>query len=500
MDFKPSPYQQAVRDFVSEGTGSAIIDAVAGSGKTTTIVGALELIPTEKSVLFLAFNKKIAEELQARVPKHVLAATFHSVAFKAYSRWFGAKVNVDANKCRQILRDRFSPAEQETYGAFVLRLVSVAKAAGVGILVPDTADSWQALADHYDISLDSEEADQLEGLKLASALLADSNYEAKECGWVDFDDMLYCSLLFGCALQPYDWVFVDESQDTNDVQRALLRRMLKPGGRLVAVGDPRQAIYGFRGAGADSMDQIRKDFSCRVLPLSISYRCAQSVVREAQPIVAHIEASPTAPEGEVIHGARLHPEGFTIGDSDDSSDFKATDAILCRNTAPLVSLAYSLIGRGVGCTVLGREIGAGLTALVTKLKAKGVDQLLLKLERFTERECASALAKGQEYKAEQARDKQACILAVVGSLDENHRTVPAVIASIERLFSDNRKGILTLATCHKSKGLEWNRVFIYRPELFPSKYARQEWQQLQEKNLLYVAITRAQKTLVYLNK
>jgi len=58
--FEPSPYQKAIFDFVATGTGSAVIEAVAGSGKTTTIVESLNLIPKTKQVLFLAFNKAIA--------------------------------------------------------------------------------------------------------------------------------------------------------------------------------------------------------------------------------------------------------------------------------------------------------------------------------------------------------------------------------------------------------------------------------------------------------
>ena len=67
MTFKASAYQQAIFQFITYGNGNAVIDAVAGSGKSTTIVNALKLIPQNKSVLFLAFNKAIVEELKLKV-------------------------------------------------------------------------------------------------------------------------------------------------------------------------------------------------------------------------------------------------------------------------------------------------------------------------------------------------------------------------------------------------------------------------------------------------
>jgi len=68
--FTPSPYQQGIYDFITKGTGNAVVSAVAGSGKTTTLINALNLIPSELNVLFLAFNKSIAKELAERVPKN----------------------------------------------------------------------------------------------------------------------------------------------------------------------------------------------------------------------------------------------------------------------------------------------------------------------------------------------------------------------------------------------------------------------------------------------
>jgi len=64
MKFKPSKYQRVVYQFIKSCKGNAVVEAVAGSGKSTTIVNAIDIIPEDKKILFLAFNKSIVTELQ----------------------------------------------------------------------------------------------------------------------------------------------------------------------------------------------------------------------------------------------------------------------------------------------------------------------------------------------------------------------------------------------------------------------------------------------------
>lgn len=197
-----------------------------------------------------------------------------------------------------------------------------------------------------------------------------------------------------------------------------------------------------------------------------------------------IQASPFAPDGSVLTLPTYGP-----------SDFPAHSAILCRNTAPLVSFAFQLIRRNVGCRVLGREIGQGLVTLVNKLKAKDLDELGVKLGMYRQRETAKFLAKGDEQSADAVNDRVTCIelfLTVSDSLDD-------LSSRITKLFDDSTSSLLTLSTVHKAKGLEWPLVFILdKPKLMPSPWARQPWQREQEVNLIYVAITRAQLDLRYI--
>ena len=483
-----SPYQEAFFDALTTTTDSIMLVAVAGAGKSTTIVEGVKRLPTSKSVTFLAFNKAIATELEPRMPAHAKAKTFHSVGFSAWARAQGGfgKVKVDANKTRKVMRNVMSDKEQEILGAYVAKLVGHAKSAGVGKLMPMTAESFMRLADHHGLYIDRQNGfgDQAEAIALMRAMEVLTASNAR-LNLIDFDDMLYLPLLHDVAFFRNDVVFIDEAQDTNAVQIALLKRMVKRGGRVIAVGDPAQAIYGFRGADADAVDNIKGAFGMIELPLTVSYRCARAVIAEAQRLVSHIEPSDTAPEGSV-----------TVWDQEAAPVFEAADAILCRTVAPLFAQAYRMIAAGQGCRILGREIGEGLVTLIKRMEARDIDGLEARLDRFLARETEKLMARDQDSAAEALSDRVSCITTTINNLPEGNRTVGALVDRIRGMFESNGP-VTTLATVHKAKGLEWNRVYILNPELMPHPMARRPWEQQQETHIQYVAITRAKRELVY---
>lgn len=491
MTFVPSQAQQDIFDFLQYGKGSAVIKAVAGAGKTTTLIEALKRLPAKKpngrdmSILMLAYNKAIAGELAERVPAHVSAKTFHSLGLGALAKHFGKGIfkKIDDKKVSKLCERELDFVQHQMYASFVCKAVDLAKQQGIGVLVEDTPAEWDQIVEHYGIEqeLEDDQADVQQGVTVARNILQLSNKHAADS--IDYGDMVYLPLILGLKLWGNDLVFVDEAQDLNPTRRAMARKALAPGGRAVFVGDPKQSIYGFSGASHDSIDRIKEDFNCIELPLTISYRCPQAVVRKAQEIVPYIQAHPDAPEGVVRQAAN-------------KEQFQPTDAILCRNTAPLVTFAYKLLGRGVACRILGREIGKGLINLVKKMKARDVPGLLARLEAWRDREIELAIAKGQDNKAQNIEDRAAAITVIAENLPEDHYTVVALIQTIENLFDEQQMGILTLCTVHKSKGLEFPRVFILQPELMPSKWARKAWEQTQEMNIKYVAFTRAQKELI----
>lgn len=458
-----------------DGKRNAIVEAVAGSGKSTTLVQVVRLLPTGTTSIFLAFNKPIAEELKSR---GVNGRTFHSLVFSIVMRHKGQQ-DVAKNKLRGLIDMNLTGYEQKLYGSFVQKLVSLGRNAGIGCLEADTPDAWLALADHHDIELDNDDAKIERALQLASQLL-EACYLSP---LVDFDDMMYIAVRDGLKLPKFDFVLVDEAQDTNAIQRAIVRKIMHPASRLMAVGDPAQAIYGFRGADSNSLQVLADEFDCIKLPLTVSYRCPTRVVEYARQYVSHIEAAPNAPEGAVED----------LQDKWDAKTFQRGDLIVCRRTRPLVSLAYRLIKMRVPACIMGKEIGEGLAKLINRMNPKGIEGLETKIRAWAERESEKALAKKEEAKAEAIFDKRDAILTLIDGMEEKERTVPALLRTIETMFSDKGAAV-TLASIHKSKGLEAPRVFWLNSSV-QSSWARQPWQLQQETNLCYVAVTRAKEKL-----
>ena len=175
------------------------------------------------------------------------------------------------------------------------------------------------------------------------------------------------------------------------------------------------------------------------------------------------------------------------------------DAILCRNTAPLIEVAYKLIRSGRAAKVEGRAIGDGLIALARRWKATTIPVLLQRLELYEEREVQKALSKGNDAKVEEVQDRCATLKEICASCqDRGLTTVKDVTDSIQNLFADGAADCVILATYHRSKGREWPRVYLYEHSTrCPSRAARQPWQLEQEDNLAYVAVTRAQEELIW---
>lgn len=496
MAFTYSQYQLDVFDFTLNGQGNGIIKAVAGGAKSTTIVECykrlIERNPNLR-ILFLAFNADIVKELKA---KGVNAKTFNSLGFWPTANYKGEK-QATLNKLQKLCDDNLSAQDDELYSAFVRKLVGLGRQSGLGCLVQNSADEWQKIIDHHDMQLESLDATYERAIELAGKLLE----VCFESSMFDFDDMLYTPVRARLRMDKYDFIFIDEQQDTNAIQLELISMVMHETTRLIGVGDENQSIYGFRGAQADSMELFRARFNCKVLPLSVSYRCSQAVVDYAKQWCPQIEAAPNAPKGSV-----------EILEKWNASTFKAGDLVVCRTTAPLVDLAYKLLRAKVPMRVLGRDIGQGMRSLVNKLKAKGIDQLQMKLDKWLTRETEKAKAKKDDSKVQSVNDKAMAINVLIDSLPETERTIPGLLAVIDNLFGGvNTKDTpesklqdainrVRLATIHKAKGLEVHErhhvCYWLERSKCPSKWAKQDWQQVQERNLCLVASSRAKDKLV----
>lgn len=497
--FIPSPQQQAIFDWTAYKRGSAVVEAVAGAGKTTTLVKLLSL--TKGTVAFMAYNTKIVVDIKAKVDplglgNRIRCGTVHSFGNSAIWRAF-PNTTTDGKKLQKLLANRLRDAVPEEMDDFLVAAVSMAKQVGIGALTRIEDDqAWSDMFDHHDLMdnlPDGNEYDFRECVAVAKMLLK-ASWDATP-SVIDFDDMIYETVRRGLRVWQNDWVLLDEAQDTNPTRRALAKMMLKPNGRLVAVGDPRQAIYGFTGADADALGLIEREFNTTNLPLTVTYRCPKAVVKVAHRWVQHIQAADSAPEGDTAH---IVEQEFW---QKVASRLSKTDAILCRNTRPLVKLAYQLIRTGIGCRIEGRSIGDGLLALTSRWRrVSSVGEFLVKLEDWMQKEVAKATAVGNESRAETIEDQYGCIVEISSGLgQDDHLNV--LRSKIESLFGDTPAGVsprvLTLSTIHRSKGREWPCVVWWGAEQYsPSKWARQTWQLGQEDNLCYVAATRAQKELI----
>lgn len=494
IEIVPSAYQQALYDFVQNGAGSVVVVSVAGSGKTTSIVQALSYIPFMESVHVLAFNTEIANVFKLKIPRtmrNVTSSTFHSVGYRALCDHFGMKrLEPNGRKLQALVRERLkSFEERRRYEAFICRLVDLAKGHGIGALVPDELGEWEALVIHHDLTLDDPRAKEQKAIEYARELLEWSTEAAEKNYQTDFSDQLYLTVKWDLPVDRKDWVFVDEAQDTNPIRRAIIAKVLLPDGRLVAVGDPCQSIYGFTGASVDAIDLIKARWDCIELPLSVCYRCPTTVIKQAQTLVPYIEAAPQAAEGAVLH----------LSEREGLARLTGADAVLCRNNAPLVDLAYTCITKGIPCQILGRDIGKGLQSLVDKMQAPDVDELIQRLGAYRAREMTRLLEADQHGRAQAVDDRVQSLYTLIDNLGETDRTLPGLAGALDRLFSDQIEAKLTLSTVHKAKGKEWPQVAILKPELMPAPWAESDWEQEQERNIQYVAWTRAGAVLMFLH-
>jgi DNA helicase-2/ATP-dependent DNA helicase PcrA len=490
--FVPSPAQQDYFDWVETGTGNCIIEAVAGAGKTTTILHGVAKM--EGRVWFGVYNKKMADEIKDKVARSkelcdregLYVSTFHSAGLSAlrfaYRNQY--RLEVDAKKVKNIVRRTAGVSEElMLLAGSVPDIVSMAKNRGIGPCIPDTDENWMNMIIQFNLGQGlPEEYDEGTLISYCRQVLEESNATLDV---IDFDDMVYLPLALNLTTLKHDWVIVDEAQDTNPTRRALAQRLLAPGGRFVAVGDPCQAIFGFTGADNDSLQQLGETFDCVTLPLTVTYRCPKAVVRVARQVVSHITAHESAPMG---HYNRVDVEEFKADIRElDPSDYGQT-AILCRLNAPLVSMCFDFIRRDIPARIEGRDVGEGLVKLCQRFNVAKLDGLEEKLETFYEKQMKKAQDKDDDNWMARIEDEQQTMKVLIeNTRAKGQHTVAALVNVIKSLFSDDvsKGGILTLCSAHRSKGLEWNRVYLFgRNRYMPNKWAVKDWEIEQEHNLV----------------
>lgn len=527
--FKPSAEQQAYFDWIKESWGSALVEAVAGSGKTTTLVQGLQYM--EGSIFFGAYGKDAATDIQTKARKAkvdrqgIRMSTMHSAGFGAFRQAF-PRVAVDDRKVGNLIRDwmQIHPRREQIDRSigFISKMVSYARQylfGCTGYPAVDNLDEWKTLCEHF-----SADADLIEEVKLDEALEWTQivfEHSRRQCETlIDFDDMIYAPIAYGCRFFQNDWVIGDEWQDANPARREIAKRLLKPRGRAVFVGDDRQSIFGFTGAAHDSLDVTAKMFNCQRLSLSVTYRCPKTVVNfvktEIDPTYT-IRAHADAAEGAVRPiayaaqpkvcsvcagtGIREETDG-RITTCDYCAGIKPMtvepwfmqdrpsieDAILCRYTKPLIATAYAMIKNGIACKVEGRDLGKNLIALARMWKITNIRTLKERLAAYLVREIDKARAMQSEKREQEITDRVETLGIFIERCETMGKTlISDVVAEIEALFADNVTDMIRLSTGHKAKGREWPRVFWLRTG---RRQQRKEWEMISERNIEIVIGTR----------
>ena len=499
-----SKFQNKIFEYaVNPDNGSFVVSAVAGSGKTVTSVECAKRIaatnPNTK-ILFLAFNKSIVEELQSRVEglDNIRCATLHSYGFSVLRR-SKMKFVVNEKKWINYIRKNVyklldSPLEEKKIYPYIKNCESLLNMCRLNMVSGKDINEVVYISQFYGISTISNEIEVVSNLlRKGSNLFMFKTPNGVE---IDYTDMLLLPLSdsFRQHIIKYDVVFIDEAQDLSAVQQELMLQTVKKDGKFISVGDPCQAINGFAGSMCDSFSKLAEKAGGVVLPLSVNYRCGKNIINEAQKIVKDILPYEESEDGEIIHQNHM-------------KDVQAGDMVICRKTVPLIMTVLRLISIGKSAYIKGRDLANDMKELINKVGVDDSNNLSLeslfdKLDEHLTIIGQNLLDKGiKNVKRHPVYVNTEEKIESIKIIAENCFAPSDVIALLDKIFDDQVRGdAIMLSTVHKAKGLENDNVYIIAPDILPLKYPGQkEWEIKQEENLLYVAITRAKKKLVYVD-
>lgn len=439
-----------------------LINALAGTGKTSTLE-MFERATKTKPVLYLVFNKRNAKEAETRMLSTTTVRTFNSLGHRIWAKATGKNLSLSPKKSQEILRGIINEVPKRDQGPIwdvfwdVVQGVGMAKA--LGYIPEGKYEHAKRLCTQgeFHASLDESPDDFVSDL--IDAVLTKSIKLAYE-GNIDYNDQIYMSALFGGTYPQFPLVMVDESQDLSPVNHAMLDKLGK--GRLCAVGDPWQNIYGFRGAKSGGMGSIAERFSTTSCDLSISFRCPKAIVEHVHWRVPHFK---WMKGGGHVEELKELP----------SADIGDGATILCRNNAPLFKCAMQLLSTGRSVQVVGSEIGPKLIGIMRKLcdENSSKETTIAAIDLWLEERSA----KGSKT----AKDLADCMKVFA----EHGNDLGQAIHYAEHLFA--QQGKIQLMTGHKSKGLEFDTVYHLDPWLLSEDE--------QDLNLRYVISTRSKDRL-----
>lgn len=512
----------------------AAISASAGSGKSFTIRALIKMLMEAMvrkelprgSIGSFQFNTHIKEEMIAKIGSHpnlnIMTVSGSGLQALKHNRIF-PKAGIKYNKYYLLC----SNAIQENLSYVCSEIDDTEKAKGDQLkkkmtsqlteIVNMTMNTLTPLGD-IDAGLEMVDKYSLECSSTRLFRLAQDVIETAvdmlDQGQVAFQDMLYGPVHKNLDFPKYDWIFCDECQDFSALQLEIISRYRHENTIMFGFGDPNQSIMAFAGALSDSFNQFVTKFDCRVLPLSVCYRCPSKVLDLARILVPSIRNRPDCPEG-IVEVIALKETMATMA--------QAGDYFICRMTAPLVQMCIMLIKLRKSAVVKGREIGDKLIELYNKIVEYGDSGELLGKKPF---DCADFIGtirqysdsemirmvkkKSSQFKIDSFTDQVDCLKIIAEYLSnesllantKDHHS--SILAEINKLFPKDKdigRHSIILCTVHKAKGLEADNIFIIEfhkmPHSGPKGKVQSTEQKQQELNILYVAMTRPKKALYF---
>lgn len=323
--FKISSYQQKILDSIDSTSDNLLIDAKAGSGKTSTLLLIADsIVKQHKKCLFLAFNKSIVTELEQKILSfNCSVRTLHSLGFLFVRNYLDKKypnnyilekpnpykvnelVKVLVPKyCGEDIQSVFDQMTKDTLPDIIDDFVKLIKYIRLNYIDLNDKNSIDMIRNQkcsYLNNLDQNGLGNYMDVVKDTFTYIDNNileptYDESKHKYtftLDYEDMIYLPVKFNMpiprSIESYlNYILVDESQDLNVLQQHLIK-MLNNNTRYIFVGDRKQAIYGFAGADTHSIQTIKQNFNLTELPLNICYRCPRNIIRITQTIVPDIE-------------------------------------------------------------------------------------------------------------------------------------------------------------------------------------------------------------------
>lgn len=493
------------------------VNAVPGSGKTTTMVECINR--TTGKVLALAFNKGIADELKQRLEHmepRVRVATLNSIGNSIVSRKHPLS-KLNAKKYQEAL-GLFN--RDEDPGSTGSKKDRVRKEQLVGFcsvirnynVRPGTEEYKNIIGRFMEGSnLDLDETYRIEEMVEEAYRTVSNLSQNKSCH--DFDDQIWLPVYMGWKpVYCWDWIFVDESQDLSPVQLQLLKQLGNRKTKYVFVGDRMQSIYAFRGADPMSMRKLELDFNTVQYPLPITYRCPVRVVSLLQMLFPDVYTKPNPDIGSVKVIGEFMQSGVNC--------FEDGGMLIARTNAGLLGACLH-IHNHLGISVR-LELTMEQESQLRYLKKDKNNKLIALRQKYEMIYNKLKFEVGNnpylKWKLSEARDRH----LLTKYLSIYYKDMVEAERHIESLRKANNPKIVGMSI-HRSKGLEADTVYIVdldreqeseagelvdleyelltsplKPDPKPTN-AEEEMDLQQEKNVKYVAISRAKKNLFFLS-